>query len=348
MRLDQAAEKRRVGMWPGCVVGSGFAHLVLLGLCLLIQPTSDRVLPNLRVRLVAETTAPPSRPAPAEILPTPVSARVPPPSIASRRVPPQPIGAVAEPSRVPAPAADPPPTTPPEAEPVRQLSAATNGPSLPPSHTPPIPAPEAPPALPLVSVPAGPPAAGSAADAAGARGPVAEREAPGGGGSGIAQTALRTEPEARGIHLFTGQGNGVGDGWGSGIGPGDGRGRGVGGDGIGGFGNGGSGGNGTGVGVANGGSVSGSGGSAVDVREVIRRQIERAKVYPDAARRQGIQGTTDVRFRIGPDGVVAAVEIARSSGHALLDEASADAVRRAGPYPASGWIRITLTYRVEP
>jgi periplasmic protein TonB len=342
MRLDQAAEKRRVGMWPGCVVGSGFAHLVLLGLCLLIQPTSDRVLPNLRVRLVAETTAPPSRPAPAEILPTPVSARVPPPSIASRRVPPQPIGAVAEPSRVPAPAADPPPTTPPEAEPVRQLSAATNGPSLPPSHTPPIPAPEAPPALPLVSVPAGPPAAGSAADAAGARGPVAEREAPGGGGSGIAQTALRTEPEARGIHLFTGQGNGVGGGRGSGTGPGDGLGRGDS------FGYGAGGGNGTGGGVAHGGSVSGSGGSAVDVREVIRRQIERAQVYPDAARRQGIQGTTDVRFRIGPDGVVAAVEIARSSGHALLDEASADAVRRAGPYPASGWIRITLTYRVEP
>jgi len=342
MRLDQAAGKRRVGMWPGCVVGSGFAHLVLLGLCLLIQPTSDRVLPNLRVRLVAETTAPPSRPAPAEILPAPVSAKAPPPSIASRRVPPKPIGAVAEPSRVPAPAADPPPTTPPEAEPFRQLSAATNGPSLPPSHTPPIPAPEAPPPLPLVSVPAGPPAAGSAADAGGARGPVAEREAPGGGGSGIAQTALRAEPEARGIHLFSGQGNGVGGGRGSGTGPGDGLGR------SDGLGYGAGGGNETGGGVAHGGSVSGSGGSAVDVREVIRRQIERAKVYPDAARRQGIQGTTDVRFRIGPDGGVAAVEIARSSGHALLDEASADAVRRAGPYPASGWIRITVTYRVAP
>jgi protein TonB len=86
----------------------------------------------------------------------------------------------------------------------------------------------------------------------------------------------------------------------------------------------------------------------VDVREVIRRQVERAQVYPDAARRQGIQGTTDVRFRIGPGGVVSAVEIARSSGHPLLDEASADAVRRAGPYPASGWIRITVTYRVAP
>ena len=346
MRLDQAAGKRRVGMWPGCVVGSGCVHLVLLGLCLLIQPTADRVTPNLRVRLVAETTAPPSRPAPAEILPAPVSAKAP-PRIASRRVLPKPIAAVPEPSRVPAAAADPPPTAPPEAEPVRQLSAATNGPSLPPSHAP-IPVSEAAPALPLVAVPAGPPAADSAVDPGGARGPVAEREAPGGGGSEFAQTALRAEPEARGINLFTAQGNEVGGGRGSGTGFGDGRGRGAGGDGFDGPGNGASRGNRTGAGVVRGGSVPGSGGSAVDVREVIRRQIERAKVYPDAARRQGMQGTTDVRFWIGPDGVVAALEIARSSGHALLDEASADAVRRAGPYPASGWIRITLTYRVAP
>ena len=348
MRLDQAAEKRRVGMWPGCLVGSGCAHLVLLGLCLLIQPISDRVPPNLRVRLVADTTAPPSRPAPAEILPAPVSAKVPPPPIASRRVPPQPIGAVAEPSRVPVPEADPPPTALPEAEPVGQWSAATNGPSLPPPPTPPIPAPEATPALALAAVPVGPPAAASTADPGGGRGRMNEREAPGGGGTGIEQAALGTEPEARGIHLFTGQGNGAGGGRGSGPGTGDGRGQGAGGDGFGGIGNGAGRGNGTGGGVVHGGWGSGSGGNAVDVREVIRRQIERAKVYPDAARRQGIQGTTDVRFRIGPDGVVAAVEIARSSGHALLDEASADAVRRAGPYPASGWIRITLTYRVAP
>jgi protein TonB len=346
MRLDQAARKRRVGMWPSCIVGSGFAHLVLLGLCLLIQPPADRVSPHLRVRLVAETIASPSPPAPAEILPEPASAKAPTP-IAPRRVSPKAIGVVSAPSRLPAPEVDPPPTAPPEAEPVQQWSAATNGPNLPPPHTPPIPAPEAAPALPLVAVPVGPPAAAGAADPGGGRGRMNEREAPGGGGTGIEQAALRTEPEARGIHLFTGQGNGASGGRGSGTGTGDGRGQGAGGDGFGGIGTGAGGGNGTGGGVVHGGWGSGSGGNAVDVREVIRRQIERAKVYPDAARRQGIQGTTDIRFRIGPDGAVSAVEIARSSGHALLDEASADAVRRAGPYPASGWVRITLTYRVE-
>jgi len=347
MRLDQAAGKRWVGMWPGCVLGSGFAHLVLLGLCLLIQPTTDRVVPNLQVRLVAETTAPPLPPAPAAILPAPVSAKVP-TLIAPRRVPPKAIGVVPASSRVPTPEADPPPTAPPEAEPVQQWSAATSGPNLPPPYAPPIPTHEAAPAPPLIAVSAGPPAVDSTADPGGGRVRMNEREAPGGGGAGIEQTALRAEPEARGIQLFTGQGNGAGGGRGPGIGAGDGRGPGAGGNGFGSIGNGAGGGNGTGGGNARGGSASGSGRSAVDVREVIRRQIERAKVYPDAARRQGIQGTTDVRFRIGPDGMVSAVEIARSSGHALLDEASADAIRRAAPYPASGWIRITLTYRVAP
>jgi periplasmic protein TonB len=346
MRLDQVAGKRRAGMWPGCIVGSGFVHLVLLGLCLLIQPPADRVSPHLRVRLVAETIASPPPRTPAATRPARVSTTGPPP-MAPRRVPPEVIEVVSAPSRLPVLGADPPPPAPREAEPIRPMPAALNGRSLLPSDTPPFPVPDAPPALPLVAVPAGQPAADSAADAGGARGPVAEREPPWGEGSGTAQAALRVEPEVRGISLFTAPGTGSG-GRGSGTGPGDGRGRGAGGDGVGGFGAGGNGGHGASVGAPNSGWGSGSGGSAADLREVIRRQIERAKVYPDAARRQGIQGTTDIRFRIGPDGAVSAVEVARSSGHPLLDEASADAVRRAGPYPASGWVRITLTYRVEP
>ena len=66
------------------------------------------------------------------------------------------------------------------------------------------------------------------------------------------------------------------------------------------------------------------------------------------ARREGLQGTVEVRFRIGPDGAVAAVEVARSSGHALLDQDSAETVRRAAPYPTfPGWIRFPLVYRLE-
>jgi protein TonB len=80
----------------------------------------------------------------------------------------------------------------------------------------------------------------------------------------------------------------------------------------------------------------------------IRRQIEQAKVYPDAARREGMQGTVELRFRIAGDGSVEAIEVVRSSGHRLLDEASAQTVRRAGPYPVlAGWIRIPLSYRLD-
>jgi protein TonB len=62
-----------------------------------------------------------------------------------------------------------------------------------------------------------------------------------------------------------------------------------------------------------------------------------------------MQGIVEVRFRIGIDGVVAAVEVVRSSGHALLDQDSTDTVRRAAPYPPiPGWIRIPLAYRLDP
>jgi protein TonB len=80
----------------------------------------------------------------------------------------------------------------------------------------------------------------------------------------------------------------------------------------------------------------------------IRRQIEQAKVYPDRMRREGIQGTVELKFRIASDGSVEAIEVARSSGHRVLDEVSAQTIRRAGPYPfIAGWIRIPLEYRLD-
>jgi protein TonB len=61
-----------------------------------------------------------------------------------------------------------------------------------------------------------------------------------------------------------------------------------------------------------------------------------------------MQGTVEVRFRVGPDGRADAVEIVRSSGHRELDEASLQTVRRAGPYPVvPGRIRIPLSYRLD-
>jgi protein TonB len=78
---------------------------------------------------------------------------------------------------------------------------------------------------------------------------------------------------------------------------------------------------------------------------VVRRRIEAAKRYPDDARREGVQGSVTVRFRVRPDGHVEAVEVARSSGSRELDEASLETIRRAAPYPPlKGWVQVPLAY----
>lgn len=50
-------------------------------------------------------------------------------------------------------------------------------------------------------------------------------------------------------------------------------------------------------------------------------------VYPLLARRMGAQGEVLLRVRVQPDGSVAAVELVRSSGFAVLDEAATRTVR---------------------
>src|SRR5207245_371916 len=57
-------------------------------------------------------------------------------------------------------------------------------------------------------------------------------------------------------------------------------------------------------------------------------------VYPESARRAGIQGTTLLRIYIERDGRVGDVSVQRSAGHQALDEAAADAVRRCRFEPA--------------
>jgi protein TonB len=52
-------------------------------------------------------------------------------------------------------------------------------------------------------------------------------------------------------------------------------------------------------------------------------------VYPAASRRRGETGRVLVRVQIGADGRVHDVRVARSSGHARLDESALSAVRAA-------------------
>ena len=77
-------------------------------------------------------------------------------------------------------------------------------------------------------------------------------------------------------------------------------------------------------------------------------------VYPESARRAGIQGTTLLRIHIERDGRVGDVRVQRSAGHQALDEAAADAVRRwrfepalnsAGP--VSMWALVPVEFRIS-
>lgn len=67
--------------------------------------------------------------------------------------------------------------------------------------------------------------------------------------------------------------------------------------------------------------------------QVVSR-LRRALSYPAQARRQRIAGEVHVSFTIGANGAVSGVDIVRSSGHAILDEAALQIVHRAAPFPA--------------
>jgi protein TonB len=73
--------------------------------------------------------------------------------------------------------------------------------------------------------------------------------------------------------------------------------------------------------------------------------------YPESARHAGAQGTTVLRVRVLPDGSVAEVLVDRSAGHADLDTAAVDAVRRwrfeparRGGEPVAVWILVPVRF----
>jgi len=67
-----------------------------------------------------------------------------------------------------------------------------------------------------------------------------------------------------------------------------------------------------------------------------RQKIERVGTlnYPEAAKNQKIYGTLQLTVSIKPDGTVENIEINRSSGQKILDEAARRIVQLAAPYAA--------------
>ena len=65
-----------------------------------------------------------------------------------------------------------------------------------------------------------------------------------------------------------------------------------------------------------------------------RRKVERIgnRNYPDEAARRGLSGSLLLEVAVNPDGTVESIELRRSSGHPVLDDAATRIVRLAAPF----------------
>lgn len=85
-------------------------------------------------------------------------------------------------------------------------------------------------------------------------------------------------------------------------------------------------------------SLEGIGEDLGALREVftgqVRQRISRFQVYPRIARRRGMEGQPVVAFTLNQQGQLTGLQLDRSSGYDLLDQAALDAVKQGAPYPA--------------
>jgi protein TonB len=91
-------------------------------------------------------------------------------------------------------------------------------------------------------------------------------------------------------------------------------------------------------------------GPSVEERlEEIRRRLQAALVYPPIARAQGLTGVAWVQFEIDREGAAHDVQVARSSGHPILDRAARQTVDRAGRLPwVYGRIEVPIRFALNP
>jgi protein TonB len=83
-------------------------------------------------------------------------------------------------------------------------------------------------------------------------------------------------------------------------------------------------------------------------------RLNPAPAYPAAAKRKGIQGLVLLRVEVDEGGEPLKVEVAETSGHALLDAAALDAVRRwrfeparRSGQPVKGHAQVPIRFKIE-
>jgi TonB family protein len=151
----------------------------------------------------------------------------------------------------------------------------------------------------------------------------------------VVETPVRSGGAVKNVSALGGGGNGVGDGAGTRAGGNGGGGSGAGGQGI--------------------GSGAGEGGGSGAVLSVKASYADCPKPdYPDRARREGWEGTVTLRVLVDEEGKSKSLEVNRSSGFPVLDEAAMDNVKRRcrfnpardGDRRMESWIRIPVVFRL--
>lgn len=107
------------------------------------------------------------------------------------------------------------------------------------------------------------------------------------------------------------------------------------------------------TGAGNGGGTGQSGGGGVSARPDY--SVNPKPLYPLIARRLGAQGVVVLRVQVREDGSVAAVELARSSGFAMLDESASRTVRESWRFlparidgiPVASWVEVPIRFVLE-
>ncbi|MBW8327879.1 MAG: energy transducer TonB [Thiobacillus sp.] len=77
--------------------------------------------------------------------------------------------------------------------------------------------------------------------------------------------------------------------------------------------------------------------------------------YPSLSRRQGEEGTVRLSILVNPDGSIARLELAQSSGHPRLDRAAMDTVQsrwtfepaRQGGKPVTAWVIVPIQFTLR-
>ncbi len=90
------------------------------------------------------------------------------------------------------------------------------------------------------------------------------------------------------------------------------------------------------------------------ITSVPRYDLNPPIAYPAPARRRNLEGTVVLDVLVTAEGRPAQVEVARSSGHAILDRSAAEAVRRwrfdparQGESPIAMWVQVPVRYALK-